>query len=235
MHVEEMTNRTWYIRPDNLITDALPALPDEGLTFTFDRERALSREHEAFLTWDHPLVCGALDVLLGSHDGNAGFAFWKASGGEGLVLQTSFIAECIAPPALHASRFLPATPIRIAIDHQGRDLTTDPAFTRAKLTPGDPTRTVENETVRHKLMPTMLGKAQQLAETQLKTLQQHALTTMRKHLDDEIIRLEDLQSRNPHVRAEEITALSDQRDALASAIASTNLRLDAVRLVLRLK
>ena len=235
MHVEEMTNRTWYIRPDNLITDALPALPDEGLTFTFDRERALSREHEAFLTWDHPLVCGALDVLLGSHDGNAGFAFWKASGGEGLVLQASFIAECIAPPVLHASRFLPATPIRIAIDHQGRDLTADPAFTRAKLTPGDPSRTVENETVRHKLLPTMLGKAQQLAEIQLKALQQRAQTTMRKHLDDEITRLEDLQSRNPHVRAEEITALCDQRDALASAITSTNLRLDAVRLVLRLK
>ncbi len=152
-----------------------------------------------------------------------------------MILQASFIAECIAPPALHASRFLPATPIRIAIDHQGRDLTADPAFIRAKLTPGDPTRTVENETVRHKLLPTMLGKAQQLAEVQLKTLQQRALTTMRKHLDEEIIRLEDLQSRNPHVRAEEISALSDQRDALAAAIDSTTLRLDAVRLVLRLK
>jgi len=81
----------------------------------------------------------------------------------------------------------------------------------------------------------MLGKAEQLAEVQLKTLQQRALTSMRKHLDEEIIRLEDLQTRNPHVRTEEITALSDQRDALASAIASTNLRLDAVRLVLRLK
>ncbi len=235
MHVEEMTQRTWFIRPDNLITDALPALPDEGLTFTFDRERALSREHEAFLTWDHPLVCGALDALLSSHAGNASFAFWKASGGEGLVLQACFIAECIAPPALHASRFLPATPIRIAIDHQGRDLTADPAFTRAKLTSGDPTRTVENEAVRHKLLPTMLGKAQQLAETQLKTLQQRALTTMRKHLDDEIARLEDLQSRNPHVRAEEITALSDQREALVAAVESASLRLDAVRLVLRLK
>jgi ATP-dependent helicase HepA len=152
-----------------------------------------------------------------------------------LVLQACFIAECIAPPVLHASRFLPATPIRIAIDHQGRDLTADPAFTRAKLTPGDPTRTVENETVRHKLLPTMLGKAQQLAEAQLKTLQQRALTTMRKHLDDEIARLEDLQTRNPQVRPEEITAFCAQREALASAIQSTALRLDAVRLVLRLK
>jgi ATP-dependent helicase HepA len=235
MHVEEMTHRTWYIRPDNLITDALPSLPEEGLTFSFDRERALSRDHEAFLTWDHPLVCAALDVLLGSHAGNAGFAFWKASGGEGLVLQTCFIAECIAPPVLHATRFMPAMPLRVAVDHQGRDLSADPAFTRAKLTAGDPTRTVENETVRHKLLPTMLGKAQQLAEAQLKTLQQRATTAMRKQMDEEIARLEDLQARNPHVRAEEITALREQRDALAAAIGSTTLRLDAVRLVLRLK
>ena len=235
MHVEEMTDRTWYIRPDNLITDALPALPEEGLTFSFDRERALSRDHEAFLTWDHPLVCAALDALLGSHVGNAGFAFWKASGGEGLVLQTCFIAECIAPPALHAARFMPATPLRVAVDHQGRDLSADPAFTRARLSAGDPTRTVENEAVRHKLLPTMLGKAQQLAEAQLKTLQQRAASAMRKQMDEEIARLEDLQARNPHVRPEEITALRDQREALAAAISTSTLRLDAVRLVLRLK
>jgi ATP-dependent helicase HepA len=235
MHVEEMSQRTWFIRPDNLITDALPSLPLEGLTITFDRERALSRDHESFLTWDHPLVTGALDVLLGSHTGNAGFAFWKASGAEGLILQTTFVAECIAPPALHASRFMPALPVRVAVDHQGRDLSSDAAFSRAKLTAGDPARTVQNEAVRHKLLPSMLGKAQQLAELQLQALKQRGLATMRKHLDDEIARLEDLQSRNPHIRPEEITALRQQRDALASAIESTSLRLDAVRLVLRLK
>lgn len=235
MHVEEMTQRTWFIRPDNLITDALPSLPAEGLTLTFDRERALSRDHESFLTWDHPLVTGALDVLLGSHTGNAGFAFWKASGAEGLVLQTTFVAECIAPPALHASRFMPALPIRIAVDHQGRDLTSDAAFSRAKLTPGDPTRTVQNDAVRHKLLPTMLSKAEQLAEAQLQQLKQRGLASMCKHLDDEVARLEDLQARNPHIRPEEIAALRDQRTALAAAIGSTVLRLDAVRLVLRLK
>lgn len=235
MHVEEMTQRTWFIRPDNLITDALPSLPAEGLTITFDRERALSRDHESFLTWDHPLVCGALDVLLGSHTGNAGFAFWKASGAEGLILQTTFIAECIAPPALHASRFMPALPIRVAVDHQGRDLTADPAFVRAKLTAGDPTRTVENEAVRHKLLPTMLAKAQQLAEGQLQQFKVRGIKAMQKQLDDEITRLEDLQARNPHIRPEEIAALRDQRQSLNAVIESTTLRLDAVRLLLRLR
>lgn len=235
MHVEEMSQSTWYIRPDNLITDALPSLPPEGATITLDRERALARDHESFLTWDHPYVIGALDVLLGLHTGNSGFAYWKASGEQGLVLQTCFIAECIAPPALHASRFMPAKPLRVAVDHQGRDVTQDAAFMRAKLTAGDPTKTVQNEAVRHKVLPSMLEKARQLAETQLQELKVRGLKSMRKHLDEEIARLEDLQSRNPHVRPEEIQALKDQRESLTNVIGATALRLDAVRLVLRLK
>lgn len=235
MHVEEMSDHTWFIRPDNLITDALPSLPPEGTTITLSRERALSRDHESFLTWDHPFVSGALDVLLGSHTGNAGFAFWKASGGEGLVLQACFIAECIAPPALHASRFMPAMPLRIAVDHQGKDLTSDASFTRAKLAAGDPKRTVENDVVRHKLLPAMLAKAQKLAEAHLQSLKQRGQATMRKQLDDEIARLEDLQSRNPHVRPEEISSMRQQRDALDAVISATQLRLDSVRLILRLK
>lgn len=235
MHVEEMTRRTWFIRPDYLVTDALPALPAEGLSFTFDRERALSRDHESFLTWDHPLVTGALDALLGSHAGNAAFALWKNSGEQGLLLQTLFIAECVAPAALHVARFMPALPLHVTVDHQGRDLTADATFSSAKLTVGSPERTVQNEPVRHKLLPSMLSKAQQFAEQQLQSLKRRGVTTMRKQLDDEISRLEDLQTRNPHVRPEEIAALKQQRDALAAAIESTTVRLDAVRLVLRLK
>lgn len=234
-HVEEMTRHTWFIRPDHLVTDALPSLPAEGLTITFDRERALMRDHESFLTWDHPLVTGALDTLLGTHAGNTGFVLWKNSGAQGLLLESTFIAECVAPPALHAARFMPAMPIRVAVDHQGRDLTSDTTLMRAKLTAGDPKRTIENEAVRHKLLPSMLSKAQQFAEAQLQQFKQRGVMTMRKHLEGEIARLEDLQARNPHVRPDEITALQQQRDSLALAIESTTLRLDALRLVLRLQ
>ena len=114
-------------------------------------------------------------------------------------------------------------------------MTADAAFAGARLTKGDPTRTVQNEAVRHKLLPAMLSKAQRLAEGQLQQFRQRGLATMGRQLDAEIARLEDLQVRNPHVRPEEIDALRQQRESLAAAIESTTLRLDAVRLVLRLK
>jgi ATP-dependent helicase HepA len=81
----------------------------------------------------------------------------------------------------------------------------------------------------------MLARAQKLAEKQLAALQKKALTAMRQQLDAEISRLEDLMSRNPHVRPEEVAALVDQRESLAAAIQSAVVRLDAVRLILRLK
>ena len=50
--------------------DAFAGLPPEGTTVTFDRARALEREEITFLTWDHPMVLGALELLLGGESGN---------------------------------------------------------------------------------------------------------------------------------------------------------------------
>ena len=49
---------------------SFPGLPSGGFTITFDRARALVREDMQFMTWDHPLVTGAFDLLLGSEKGN---------------------------------------------------------------------------------------------------------------------------------------------------------------------
>ena len=53
-------------------------------------------------------------------------------------------------------------------------------------------------------------------------------------LDDEIERLEDLRELNDHVRPEEIAAVAQQKADLVAALATTPLRLDAVRLIWRM-
>ena len=66
VHVEDLGSRNYLLKPGNLQSEALPSLPEAGMSATFSRERALSREDLGFLTPDHPLVRGALDLLLGS-------------------------------------------------------------------------------------------------------------------------------------------------------------------------
>jgi ATP-dependent helicase HepA len=80
----------------------------------------------------------------------------------------------------------------------------------------------------------MLSKAQALAGDRMKTLVADAAAAMNTQLAAEIERLETLRTINDHVRPEEIAALQQQKNELQSAIESARLRLDSLRLVLRL-
>ena len=234
VQVEELSARTYLLQAGHLRTDAFPALPEAGMSATFDRTRALSREDLAFLSWDHPVVRGALDLLLGSESGNVAFGVWKDAGSEAFLLETVVVVECVAPPALHVDRFLPATPVRVVVDHALVEQTDNPALAAARLEAGDVFRLLDRGAVKKKLLPAMHEKALALAAEKMAALVASATTTMEAQLQEEIERLEDLRQINDHIRPEEIAAVREQRDALRAALAASRLRLDALRLILQI-
>jgi ATP-dependent helicase HepA len=233
VHVEELAPHTWQLNPQGIITDAFPAMPAEGMTATCDRRRALSREDVAFLTWDHPLVAGAMDLLLGGGTGNCAFAVLPTPKDRTLLLELLFVLEVIAAPQLHADRFLPPTPIRLVISHKLADVTEacrDPAWEQ-KLIPGSPYKLLENADIaRHKL-PAMLEKAAGLAEARAEGLRQCALKEMRHLLGHEVERLQALMQVNDHVRPQEIQLAQQEQAELAAVLKAGRVRLDAVRMI----
>lgn len=231
LHIEELGRRRYFLLPGNLKSDAFPSLPNEGVTVTLDRQRGLEREHEAFLTWDHPMVRAALDLLLGSETGNAAFGVWESPSEKRMLLEAWLVVECIAPADLHVERFLPQNPVRIAVDHTGGDQTAYAALASAKLRRGDPGALLKNEAVKRKVLPIMLDRARELGTAKSQPIIAAALAAMHAELATEISRIRDLAEVNDHVRPEEITALESRRTQLADAIASARVRLDAVRLV----
>lgn len=235
LEIEEMENRSYVFKRGDLITDAFPSLPEEGLTVTFDRQRAITRENVSFLTIDHPIVRGALDLLLGGEQGNSSFAAWRGSGAEGLVLETHFVVECVAPAKLHADRFLAPAPIRIVVDHANKDMRQNTAYLHAKLDKSNPTRLLEKAPVRKKLFPAMMAASRQLAEEELQKRVTEATETMKTQIEAEITRLEALRQLNDHVRPEEIQALHTQIAELEEALGTARVRLDALMLVLQSK
>jgi ATP-dependent helicase HepA len=194
----------------------------------------LSREDLAFMSWDHPVVRGALDLLLGAESGNVAFGVWNGAGREAFLLEIIAVVECVAPPALHADRFLPATPVRVVVDHALVDLTDDAEVAAAKLEAGDVFRLLDRGAVKKKLLPAMHEKALALAAEKMAALVTSATEEMDAQLQNEIERLEDLRQLNDHVRPEEILALRQQRDALREALGASRLRLDALRLILQI-
>ena len=235
VQVDDLDTRAYLLKPGHLITDAFPALPADGMSVTFDRTRALSREDLGLISGDHPLVGGALDLLLGSEGGNTAFGVWKNSGGESILLEVHAIVYTVAPTALHVDRFLPPTPLRIVIDHAMTDRSDDPAVRSARLEKGDIFRLLDRGAMKRKLLPAMLVAAQALAATRMTAVVADATRAMEAQLQDEIERLETLRTINDHVRPEEIAALQEQRKDLRAALSYAQLRLDSLRLILGLQ
>jgi len=231
LYIEDLGRRRYFLLPGNLKSDAFPSLPNDGLTVTFDRQRALEREQEAFLTWDHPMVRAALDLMLGSEAGNATFGVWDSTGGKIILLEAWIVVECVAPARLHVERFLPQTPVRIVVDHKGGDLSDNPAFAKPPLRKGEAGSLLRNEKVKRILLPSMLDKARELGTAKSHAVIEEAMKLMRSEMSAEIARLRDLAEVNDHIQPEEITSLEGREKELAAVIRNARVRLDAVRLI----
>ncbi len=235
IHVEQLSARTYQLGSAGVFADSFPGLPAEGMTVTCDRQKALSREDVQFLTWDHPLVTGALDLLLGSEKGNSSFAKWPDAKAAGIYVETVHVLECIAPPSLHVDRFLPPTPLRVLVDHRGDDvgapLSTEAV--RPHLKNGDAYPLIDQEEFREDLLPALLEKSTSIAERMAPATISEARKATATRLEQEIVRLRELQKVNPSVRPEEVALLVEQKASLDRHLAGARLRLDSVRLIRR--
>jgi ATP-dependent helicase HepA len=208
-------------------------MPAEGMVATCDRHRALSREEVAFLTWDHPMVSGAMDLLLGGGTGNCSFAVLPTTNERTMLLELIFVLEPVAAPRLHADRFLPPTPIHLVVNHRLEEVSGSfgDATLEKRLQKGSPYKLIEHPELSQRTLPAMFETAMTLAETHAGGLRQSALTEMHRLLGHEVQRLQMLRQVNDHVRLEEIELAQAQLEELALTLQQSRLRLDAVRLI----
>jgi ATP-dependent helicase HepA len=233
VHIEELAPHTWQLNPLGIITDSFPSMPAEGMIATCDRRRALSREDVRFLTWDHPLVTGAMELLLGAETGNCAFAALPTANDRTMLLELIFVLEAIAAPQLHVDRFLPPTPIRLFVSHKLVDVTgafLDSSWEQ-KLEKGSPYKLLENADIAQRKLPAMFQTGTELAEIRASVLRESALNEMNHLLGHEVQRLQTLALVNDHVRPQEIQLALAQQQALAATLQQARLRLDAVRLI----
>jgi ATP-dependent helicase HepA len=233
VRIEELAPHTWQLNPEGILTGSFPCLPAEGMVATCDRRRALSREDVGFLTWDHPMVSGAMDLLLGTETGNCAFAVLPAANERTLLLELIFVLEAIASPRLHADRFLPLTPIRLVVSHKLEDVSRTFLGTNweRKLQKGSPYQLIENAEIVSRTLPAMFQTAANLAEAKAAALRQSALNEINHLLGHEVERLQTLARVNDHVRPQEIQLAQVQQAELATSLQRSRLRLDSLRLI----
>lgn len=234
--VDDLASRTFHLAPGQLFTDAFPGLPEEGTTVTCDRTKALGREDIGFLTWDHPMVRGSIDLMLSSEKGNSSIVVWQDPERETppILIEAIYVLESVAPSRLHVDRFLPPTPVRVLVDMQGADFSSE--FSHAyinKYSADEETfRLRQNPELLRSLVPELLRSARDYARETKSTLLKKAMEQAHTHLDGEATRLKELHKVNPNVREEEIRIAETVVEDVTRHIAKAHLRLDAVRLIL---
>ncbi len=225
------------IRPgDQMQNSSFPGLHSEGMTITYERDTALTNEDVHYITWEHPLTTGALEMVLNNEQGNTAIAAIKhpAVPAGTLLLECLFVLESSGNSALQSSRYLPPTLIRVMIDPQGRDYSSDLSSEVLQEI-----RTRVNRETTHKIIRAfgkkfreMVPLAEQQAEKLVPAFLTEAQNRSQTMLTREINRLRALQKVNPNVRNDEIQFFEAQLAALTEALKDARLRLDGVRVII---
>lgn len=234
---EEHSENAIILRPgDHMITEAFPHLPEEGISGTFDRERALSREDLAYLSWEHPLVRSGMDLILSSDFGCATICTLPVSGiAPGTLLLESFFSPTLNAPAwLQLQRYLPEKNLRLVLDNQLRELAAGVAHNKLnQLCKGIKKRLAPAllRELRETLI-TMLAKMETLAAATAQQWQCDAISHYNKEREQELQRLRQLQTRNHFVDEQALILFNEETAQGLAALQTLKLNMAALRLAI---
>jgi ATP-dependent helicase HepA len=206
------------------------------MTLSFNRKAALSREDLAFLTWDHPMVRGAIDLMVGGDFGNAGIVRFKEHDAKISVLfiECIFILESVAPVKLHVDRFLPPLPVRVLVDISGKNISEllSMKVLQSKVMNEAAFHMRESPELLRSLFPKLLESAQSVAEKGRQKEIKVASGIAKDALGKEYDRLFELKKVNANVSERELEVAEKEQREVLKFIEQAQLRMDSVRLVL---
>jgi len=235
VEMEDLAARTYFLQPASEIAGVFPSIPREGIPVTFDRKRALSRDDVSFLSWDHPMATGSIDLVLSSGTGSAGFGILRGTNNPGILLEILYVLETTSEQSIYIDRFLPNTPLRIVVDHTGKEVTDRyPVETlNKKLIPGSIDPLLDNDMLVDTILPDMISAATKIAEEQSVKEIAKGLKRMNLTLNHEIDRLKLLKKKNNNIRHEEIQIAITEQVTLATLIKNARVRMDAIQLIIK--
>ncbi|WP_448246903.1 RNA polymerase-associated protein RapA [Thalassotalea agariperforans] len=220
---------------EHMLSGNFPCLPDEGTTVTFNRDTALTHENYQLLTWDHPMVRGAIDLILSDETGNASIGLLKnpAIPAGTFFLECIFTVEATAPSELQLPRYLPTTPIRVLVDKSGNNLAEQVKedVLDKQLSPVKKQVALQLVKALKTMVAPLVAHAEGHAEKAVANIQSKAISEMKAALDEEYQRLSALKAINPNVRQEELDFITNQQTALAHYIDHAQIKFEAVRLI----
>ncbi len=220
---------------DHMLVPDFPGIPEDGITITFDRELALSREDAQFVTWEHPIIRNGLDLILSGDTGSSAMSLLKnkALPVGTLLVEMLYVVEAKAPKSLQLQRFLPPTPLRMLMDRNGTDLSGQVEFESFNRQLSAVNRHNGSKLVNavQQDVHAILQKAEEKVVAGARKMIDAARQEADEKLSAELSRLEALKAVNPNIRDDELAGIESNRELVMESLDQATWRLDALRLI----
>jgi len=244
IHYDHNSDHSYIIQPaEDMIVSSFPALPDEGINATFDRQLSLHREDMHFLTWQHPMVRGAIDLVMDSPQGGAAVSLIAPrDGSEAGLGERNLVVEAVyrilapAPKHLQIARYLPSTSFCYILTPELDDELNRPvniALIRSRLRFIDKHEAASLISEQQTTIVELLQKGEAQAQAEMATLLSNASAAMLQTQTGEIKRLVALKKINPNVRESELEYLKDQTLQLHQCMKQASIELLAVHVIIK--
>jgi ATP-dependent helicase HepA len=223
---------------DQMLVDGLD-LPEDGMTVTFHREQALSREDTEYLTVEHPLMGRIFELVRTQSFGNANVSVLRSAvipAGK-ILIEAWFRVEVIAPKILNLAASLPQQLVRVLMSETGQDLSAriNSAMLQPQVHALDMNNARQVVKLRRDVIEQRYKQAEEIARAQIKGFSETAQKRYGDHLQQELDRLIYLKEHNPSVREDEIVRLTNQRAQGLQLLEQLSLVPDSIRILVVMK
>ena len=225
---KKIRHQTYVLHAGDSYANPFPGFKERGMTVTFDRLRALKKDDLTFLTWDHPMVRNALDMVISGPMGNASVV--KTYHPKvGIIVEAIFIVHNTLSAKLRADRFFPMEPIHLAMNKEFENVSTD-ELSELPYYKVDPNTLLNNPKVRNAIKQ-VLNQLKTQVDAQVKILVTRAKREMNNIYHEAVEHLNYLKQINPNFNGKELASLIKEQKELSSGLEETFIRLDALRLI----
>ena len=236
LRTDRINDLTYVVKAsDEMLVESFPGINEDGISITFDREQALTREEWQFGSWDHPIIRDSFEMFLQDHNGTACVALYpnkKLPAGT-LLVEFLYMVDTPSNASSGLKRFLPNQHIRILCGPKGQDLSSKIEFdvlseSLENVDKGQAKSLIE---IKADEIRALISLSENHAEQKLQSIKQETLAQSATYYDTEINRLQRLKKNNAPVRESEIDYFIEQKGKVQGAVDNSGIRLDAIRVI----
>lgn len=217
---------------DHMLVPEMPHLPEDGFMATTHREVALSRDDVQFLSWEHPFIDQALELITSGQAGNSAASYIENHSFKtgDCFIEMQFVAHCSAPKSLVVERFLPPNAMHLMMTPAGDLKVNDGELPGFALPLKKSTARGLVEQKAANIQP-LMQRLEKMGKGQLNKMIERAWNKADAAYASRLERLRVLSQHNPNMPKNLVSDVEQERDAVLAAIKQSQLSLDSVRLV----